>query len=89
MNDRPAGIDWAELMRLGLGGLRLPPEVFWSMTPVELQCALEGAGLIARAGEGPMARGAFEALMARFPDRPDAPDTKGQDTKGVSDDHRQ
>ncbi|MEM9960672.1 MAG: rcc01693 family protein [Pseudomonadota bacterium] len=61
--------DWAELMRLGLGGLGLAPDVFWAMTPVELQRALEGAGLIPKAGEGPMARGAMEALMARFPDR--------------------
>ena len=70
MNDAGVGrVAWAELMRLGLGTLRLPPELFWAMTPVELQRALEGAGVLARGGGGAwMSRGALEALMARFPD---------------------
>lgn len=60
---------WDDLMRLGLGTLRLAPEVFWSMTPIELERALEGAGILPGAGgAGLMRRGAFEALMARFPD---------------------
>ncbi|MEM1299882.1 MAG: phage tail assembly chaperone, partial [Pseudomonadota bacterium] len=29
-------VDWPHLMRLGLGALRLSPEVFWNMTPNEL-----------------------------------------------------
>lgn len=59
--------DWALMMRLGLGALRLPPEVFWSMTPVEFSRALEGAGLV---GAGPsMGRQDLDALMARYPDR--------------------
>lgn len=63
------GLAWTELMRLGLGALRLPPEVFWTMTPVELQRALEGAGILAVGGAGGwMERAALEALMARFPD---------------------
>ncbi|MEM6487342.1 MAG: rcc01693 family protein [Pseudomonadota bacterium] len=63
--------DWAALMRLGLGVLRLAPETFWAMTPVELDRALEGAGL-APHGRGLLGiapgRAALEALMARFPD---------------------
>ena len=60
---------WDELMRLGLGTLGLPSDVFWAMTPVEFQRALEGAGVLAPgAGAGWMGRGALNALMARFPD---------------------
>ncbi len=63
------GLAWVELMRLGLGTLRLPPEVFWTMTPVELQRALEGAGILAIGGAGSwMERAALEGLMERFPD---------------------
>ena len=60
--------DWAGLMRLGLGVLRLPPEVFWRMTPVEFQRALEGAGVVPVGGSA-MRRGELEVLMAKFPDR--------------------
>jgi len=68
-----AGLAWAEMMRLGLGALRLPPDVFWAMTPGELRLALEGAGLLAP-GSGPtwMDRRTLDGLMARFPD-----DSKG------------
>lgn len=61
------GTDWEQLMRLGLGVLRLSPHDFWSMTPREFQCALEGAGVIDPAAVPPR-RGDFEALMRRFPD---------------------
>jgi uncharacterized phage protein (TIGR02216 family) len=61
---------WAELMRLGLGTLRLAPEQFWAMTPVELQRALEGAGILAAGTDGRwIGRADLDALMARFPDR--------------------
>lgn len=66
MSDR---VDWRNLMRLGLGALRLDPETFWSMTPDEFRCALEGAGLAAEGGGGAMSRTGLEALMQRFPDR--------------------
>ena len=60
---------WDELMRLGLGTLGLSSDVFWAMTPVELQRALEGAGVLAPGADaGWMGRGTLEALMARFPD---------------------
>ncbi|MEM7499093.1 MAG: phage tail assembly chaperone [Pseudomonadota bacterium] len=61
-------IGWDDLMRLGLGALRLAPEVFWSMTPVELERALEGAGL-GRFGRSGPSRAGLLALMERFPDR--------------------
>lgn len=56
-------------MRLGLGALRLDAAAFWSMTPVEFQRALEGAGLIAVGGQAPD-RAMLDALIAEFPDRP-------------------
>lgn len=60
---------WAELMRLGLGVLHLSPEAFWSMTPVELQRALEGAGVLTSGNDGNwMRRSTLERLMSRFPD---------------------
>lgn len=64
-----SGLAWGGLMRLGLGALRLSPDAFWAMTPVELQRALEGAGILAYGGGGSwMERATLEKLMARFPD---------------------
>ncbi|MEO0681856.1 MAG: rcc01693 family protein [Pseudomonadota bacterium] len=59
-------MDWAGLMRVGLGVLRLSPDAFWAMTPREFAAACS-------AFDGPdeapaMARRDLEALMARFPD---------------------
>ena len=69
---RPVGsVDWDALMRLGLGALRMSPDEFWSMTPREFRCALEGAGLASPAGAAP-GRDDLEALMRRFPDQPPA-----------------
>ena len=62
-------LDWPELMRAGLGMLRLPPEVFWSMTPGELRHALEGAGLLRPEGAR-MTRARLDRLMAAHPDLP-------------------
>jgi uncharacterized phage protein (TIGR02216 family) len=63
-------VDWPGLMRLGLGALRLPPDVFWSMTPGEFRRALEGAGLVPIGGGArSMDRGRLAELMAAFPDR--------------------
>lgn len=61
------GVDWDALMRLGLGRLRLTPETFWAMTPVELERAAEGAGLALPAGAAPD-RQTLATLMARYPD---------------------
>lgn len=68
-----AQIDWPHLMRLGLGTLRLTPEVFWAMTPVEFLAALQGAGLIPTGGA--MDRNVLETLMTAFPDMPAEKDT--------------
>ena len=54
-------------MAIGLGLLRLPPAVFWSMTPKELDAAL--TGLFGRVfSDGPLPRRALADLMRRFPD---------------------
>ena len=57
------GLPWEALMAAGIGRLRLPPESFWAMTPVELMAAL-GAG----ARPAPLGRDGLAALMARHPD---------------------
>ncbi len=64
----PERLDWSGLLRLGLGALRLPPDQFWSMTPLELCHALEGAGLRSVAGLA-LNRSALDRLMAAHPDR--------------------
>ena len=60
-------IDWAGLMRLGLVELRLPPAVFWDLTPGEL-LLIAGVGPAA----APLSRAGLAALLERFPDRPHA-----------------
>jgi uncharacterized phage protein (TIGR02216 family) len=56
-------------MEAGLGLLRLAPDVFWRMTPRELDAALRGAfGATAR--QMPMGRADLAALMAAHPDAP-------------------
>lgn len=71
MSPATAGLlDWAAVMSLGLGVLRLAPTEFWAATPRELRCALEG--LLGRAGQAPLDRRGLEQLMRRFPDRPPA-----------------
>ena len=59
-------IDWPGLMRAGLGGLRLPSDAFWGMTPAELKLALEGAGILP-VGQN-LDRTWLSDLMASFPD---------------------
>jgi len=54
-------------MGFGLGTLRLPPDAFWRMTPRELAAAIDA---IMPRRAAPLARGAFDALMRRFPDAP-------------------
>lgn len=56
---------WEEAMTLGLGRLRLAPEIFWRLTLPELAAA---ARAVAPGGQAPMARGELEGLMTRFPD---------------------
>ena len=66
----PGGLDWPQLMRLGLGTLGLAPDQFWAMTPVELRRALEGAGILPIGADGPMSRSGLDALMQAYPDQP-------------------
>ncbi len=64
-----ARLDWPGLLRAGLQGLRLTPEAFWRLTPIELKLML-GAD-----GTGPgLTRAGLDALTAAFPDH------KGQGT---------
>jgi uncharacterized phage protein (TIGR02216 family) len=58
-------IAWGGLMRLGMVELRLAPEVFWGLTPVELML-LAGIG----PGRAAMTRAGLEELLTRFPDGP-------------------
>lgn len=56
-------IDWPALMRAGLHGLGLTPEVFWRLTPLELRMMLG-----AEQGALPLTRARLEELAAAFPD---------------------
>lgn len=58
-------MDWAGLMRAGIGGLRLRPAEFWALTPAELRLML-GVGA---ATVPPLSRARLEELAAAFPDR--------------------
>lgn len=58
-------MNWTALMAIGLGQLRLSPEVFWSMTPRELAACTGGL-----ASTVPMTREALERLAAQHPDTP-------------------
>ena len=55
--------DWPALMRAGMLGLRLTPEVFWQLTPAELKLMLGQGG-----GSAPLSRAGLDALLAAYPD---------------------
>ena len=57
------GVDWPALIRAGLVGLRLEPEVFWALTPAELQLMLGPPSQAA-----PLLSDGLDALMAAWPD---------------------
>lgn len=59
-----SGFDWAALMTAGLCGLRLPPDVFWRLSPAELGFLL-GHG----SGAAPLTRERLEALAQAYPDQ--------------------
>ncbi len=67
---RPAakGLDWPALMRVGLHGLGLAPDIFWALTPVELQVMLGNS-----AQPKPMLSNGLAALMAAYPDKDKGP----------------
>lgn len=52
-------------MAVGFGLLRLSPDVFWKMTPRELERA---AGALRGRGGAPPSRGDLDRLMLMFPD---------------------
>ena len=56
-------IDWPGLMRAGMLGLGLSPEVFWRLTPLELRIML-GADRTTPA----LTRTRLQELAAAFPD---------------------
>lgn len=57
------GPDWTDLLRAGLGLLRLSPAVFWELTPFELGL------MLAPVGPAPLALAELRAMMARHPDQ--------------------
>lgn len=54
---------WSDMLRLGLGHLRLRPDQFWALTPAELMMML---GL--SPGHGALTRDGLSDLMAAYPD---------------------
>jgi uncharacterized phage protein (TIGR02216 family) len=56
-------LDWPGLMRVGLQGLGLTPEVFWRLTPVELRLMTGAETLVP-----PLTRARLEELARAFPD---------------------
>tara|TARA_R110002124_G_scaffold183482_1_gene350902 strand:- start:53 stop:256 length:204 start_codon:yes stop_codon:yes gene_type:complete len=58
-----SAIDWAGLMKVGLHGLRLTPDVFWRLTPAELRIMLG-----TDAATSPLTRARLEELARAFPD---------------------
>ena len=58
-------IDWPGLMRVGMVQLGLVPEVFWRLTPAELQM-LTGPE---PTGQAAFTRARLDALVRAFPDR--------------------
>ncbi len=55
-------------MAVGLGRLRLAPDVLWAMTPKEYAAAV--SALNPRRGVAAPSRNTLAALMAAFPDQP-------------------
>lgn len=56
---------WDEVMTLGLGQLRLPPEIFWRLTLPELAAA---ARALQPKDALPMSRSDIARLMTQYPD---------------------
>ena len=57
-------VKWPDLMRAGMQGLGLAPDVFWALTPAELQTML---GDPRKAG--PLLSRGLDTLMAAYPDK--------------------
>lgn len=59
-----SGLDWPGLMRAGLSGLGLTPDVFWRLTPAELVLMLGDPGAAA-----PLNRARLDELVRAWPDK--------------------
>lgn len=64
-------LPWQDLMRIGLGQLKLSPSQFWKMTPKELKCAIEGElkTFVGNGQQDPLSKSNLEKLMKKFPDK--------------------
>lgn len=68
------GFDWPGLMRAGLHNLRLHPDQFWALTPVELALML-GISV----GSKSMNRNRLQDLLQAFPDAVKPNETEARD----------
>ncbi len=57
---------WPQLMQFAFGHLRLSPDQFWSMTPIELECAIR---FHVGSSQLPLERARLEDLVAQYPDK--------------------
>lgn len=63
-------------MKIGLGGLRYSPDVFWGLSFPEFMAAAEGyaeskgVGASARASSAPLTAAELEDLAEQYPDEP-------------------
>ncbi|MEI2686754.1 MAG: rcc01693 family protein [Cypionkella sp.] len=60
-----AGFDWPGLMRAGLTHLRLTPEAFWRLTPLELRMMLGAEQALP-----PLTKARLDELALIYPDQP-------------------
>jgi uncharacterized phage protein (TIGR02216 family) len=66
--------DWPAVMRAGMQGLGLTPDVLWRLTPAEFLLML---GDVPDAA--PLGRARLEALIAQFPDKTKKESGHGRD----------
>ena len=59
---------WPQAMAFAFGRAGIAPDVFWRMTPRELEAAIAGYAPPA-AGPNPIDRAGLDRLRRRFPDR--------------------
>lgn len=57
-------MDWPGLMRAGLGQLRLTPDQFWRLSPMELRMMLG-----TKWASPPLSRARLDELAAAYPDQ--------------------
>ncbi|MEI4469836.1 rcc01693 family protein [Frigidibacter sp. MR17.24] len=72
-------LDWPGMLRAALGGLRLRPEEFWALTPLEL------ALMLGLSGSGGLGRGRLEEMMRAWPDADGRARSQGQPGTGAED----